>query len=79
MKQSDSRKCHYHPVFITGLNNQIIPYGSPWLGNIFYTALLCTFNIVAEGEEGVRTNRYIAPNRARFRSSERRRISGMVV
>ena len=55
MEQTDSRKGHYHSVFVTGLDNQIVTNRSAWLRNVFYAALLCALNIVAEGKERVGT------------------------
>ena len=55
MEQSDSRKRHRHSIFITGFNYRIVSHGTAWLSNKLHTALMCSFNIVTEREECIRT------------------------
>ena len=51
MEQADTGKCHGNAVFIAGFDNMVITYGTSGLCNVFNTAFVSTFNIVAEGEE----------------------------
>ena len=55
MEKTHSGECHSHTVPICAFDNEIIADRSAGLGNVFYTALLCALDIVAEGEEGIRT------------------------
>ena len=59
MEQPDSCKCHHHTVLVAALYHRIIPHGSPWLCNIFYTALMGSLNIVGEGEKGIAPQSHI--------------------
>ena len=51
VEQADAGKCHGNTVFIAGFDNMVIAYGTSGLCNVFNTAFVSTFNIVAEGEE----------------------------
>ena len=55
MEQTDTGKCHYHAVLVAGINNLIISYGAAWLCHIFYTAFMCSVNVISKWEEGIRT------------------------
>ena len=53
MKQPEPREVHGHAVLVGGFDDLVVTDGAAGLGDIFYTAFLCSFNVVAEGEEGV--------------------------
>ena len=57
MEKTHSCECHSHTVFIRALNNEIVADRSAGLCYVFYTALLSALNIVAEGEERIRSER----------------------
>ena len=63
MEESDTGEAHDHIVCVTGGNDVVVADGAAGLCNIFHAGFKGTFNVVAEGEEGVATKRYpgIAP------------------
>ena len=50
MEQTDSCKCHYHSIFITGFNNQIITNRSARLCDVADAGLPCTLDYIACGK-----------------------------
>lgn len=59
MEQTDSGECHCHTVFVTAFDHCVISYGTAGLNDVFYTALVRTFDIIGEWEEGVGTKGYV--------------------
>ncbi len=57
MEEAHSRKRHNHTVFIRGLDNDIVADRSAGFGDIGNTRALSAFDVVAEGEERIRTER----------------------
>ena len=55
VEKTDSRECHCDIVLVAGIDNIVITDRSTRLCNVFYAALVCAFDIVAEWEECVRT------------------------
>ena len=55
MEKADSCKCHNHSVFIASLYDIVISYGAAGLCHIFHSAPLCSFNIISEGKESIRS------------------------
>jgi hypothetical protein len=55
MEQPYPRKGHCHTIFIAGIDYIIVTDGAACLCYIFNAALVGTFDIVAEGEESIRT------------------------
>ena len=53
MEQTDTGKCHYHVVFITAFDHQIIADRSARLCNVFYTAAVCSFNVITKWEKRI--------------------------
>ena len=53
VEKSYSSKGHYHTVFVAGFYNVVVPYGAARFGDVLYAASVGSFDIVAEGEEGV--------------------------
>ena len=53
MEESHAGEGHRHSVFITAGNNNIVTNGATGLCNVGNAALLCTLDIVIEGEESV--------------------------
>ena len=54
MEQANACECHCHIVLVACTDNMIISYRTSRLCDIAYTAFVCTFDIVSEGEECVR-------------------------
>ena len=44
---------HRHAVLVAAVDHRVIADGTAGLGNVFHTALIGAFNVVAEGEESV--------------------------
>ena len=63
MEESNAGEAHDHIVCVTGGNDVVVADGAAGLCNIFHAGFIGTFNVVAEGEEGVAAKRYpgIAP------------------
>ena len=63
MEEPDAGEAHDHIVRVTGGNDVVVADGAAGLRNIFHAGFIGTFNVVAEGEEGVAAKRYpgIAP------------------
>ena len=55
MEQPYACECHCNAVFVTRVDYMVVTDGAACLCYIVYTALMCPFDIVAEGEEGVGT------------------------
>ena len=53
MEQTDSCEGHCHSIFIAAFDHCIITHGTSWLCYVLHTALMRSFDIVGEGEEGV--------------------------
>ena len=51
MEQTDTSKCHYHVVFITAFDHQIIADRSARLCNVGNTALMRALNVICKREE----------------------------
>ena len=57
VEETNARKCHGDTVAIAGLNDLVIANGSARFRDIRDTALSRSFNVIAEGEEGIRGER----------------------
>jgi len=55
MEQTHTGKCHSHTVFITAFDNKVVANRTTGFSNIFNTAALSSFYVIAEGKESVRT------------------------
>ena len=55
MEETNAREGHRHSVFIAGFYHIIIAHAATSLCHVLHTALVGALNIVAEGEEGIRT------------------------
>jgi hypothetical protein len=53
MEQANMCHSHGHIVLVAGSDNIIVTDGAACLGNVADTAFAGTFDIVAEGEEGI--------------------------
>ena len=53
MEQSDAGKCHYHIILVAAVDNSVITHGAAGLCDVLYAALVCSLDIVGEGEECV--------------------------
>ena len=53
MEQTDSCECHCHSVFVTCTDDVVITNRATRLRNIFYTALMSSFDVVTKWEEGI--------------------------
>ena len=58
MEKTDMRHRHEHTVLVRRLNDIVIANRSAALGDVGNAALMCTFDVVTEGEESVRTECY---------------------
>lgn len=58
VEQAHAGECHDHAVFVAALYHKVVADGAAGLCDIFYSAALCSFDIVAEREERVRAERY---------------------
>ena len=58
VEQAHAGECHDHVVFVAALYHKVVADGAAGLCDIFYSAALCSFDIVAEREERVRAERY---------------------
>ena len=54
VEQTDTRKCHGDAVLVARLDDMVVAYRSTGLGNVFHAALVGPFDVVTEGEEGIR-------------------------
>ena len=81
MEQPHTGECHYHAVFISTFNYDIVAYGAARLSHIADTAASGSFDVVAEREEGVGAERY-AVNRGKILSGlgigQRLRLTGKI-
>ena len=59
MEQPDSCKYHRHAVPVACLDYSIVTHGAAGLNDILNAALLCTVNVIGEGEERVAAKRHI--------------------
>ena len=59
MEQTDACECHRHSVLIADFDHIVVTDRSARLCDIFYAALLLRVDIVAEREEGVRSESHI--------------------
>ena len=55
--QTNTGECHRHSVFIAHIDHIVVTDRSTRLCDILYTALVGTFDIVAEREECIGTER----------------------
>ena len=58
VEQAHAGECHDHAVFVAALYHKVVADGAAGLCDIFYSAALCSFDVVAEREERVRAERY---------------------
>ena len=58
MEQADSGECQYHVVFIAGFDHIVVTDRAARFCDILYTGAVCSFDVVTEWEEGIRTQRY---------------------
>ena len=59
VEQTNTGECHRHSVFVAHIDHVIVTDRSARLRDILYAALVGTFDIVAEWEEGVRAESHI--------------------
>ena len=59
MEQSYAREGHSNTIFVAGHDNMVVANRAASLCNELYTTLMGTLDVVAEGEEGIRTQRYL--------------------
>ena len=57
MEQTDTRERHGNAIFIASFNHMVIAYRTTRLGNVIYSTLMGTLNIVSKREECIRTQR----------------------
>ena len=55
VEQADAGECHGNTVLVASFDNMVVTYRTSGLCNIFYAALVSTFNVIAKREESVRT------------------------
>ena len=55
VEQADPCKCHYHSVLIAGIDHLVIADRAAWLGYILHAAFVGPVNVIAKGEEGIRS------------------------
>lgn len=53
VEETDSGEGHYHVVFVTTIDDCVVSYGTTWFCDVGYTALMGTFDVVGEWEEGI--------------------------
>lgn len=58
MEQADSGECQYHVVFIAGFDHIVVTDRAARFCDVLYTGAVCSFDVVTEWEEGIRTQRY---------------------
>lgn len=51
MEQTDACECHCHLILVASRNNMVVTDTATSLSYILYTTLVCTFDVIAEGEE----------------------------
>ena len=56
VEQTNTGECHRHSVFVAHIDHVVVTDRSTRLRDILYAALVGTFDIVAEREEGVRAD-----------------------
>ena len=54
MEQTDACKRHRDAVFIACFDDMVVAHRTSCLSDVFHAALVRTFDVVAEGEEGIR-------------------------
>ena len=59
VEQTDARKCHHHIIFVAACNNIAVTHGSTWLCDVFYAALMCSLDVIGEGEECIASQSHI--------------------
>ena len=59
VEQTNTGECHRHSVFIAHIDHIVVTDRSTRLCDILYAALVGTFDIVTEREEGVRAEGHI--------------------
>ena len=57
MEQANARESHGDVVLVAGFDDMVVAHRSAGLGHEGHTALVGTFDVVAEGEESVRAER----------------------
>ena len=57
MEKTHSRECHNHTVSVAGFDYEVVTDRAAGLCYIGYAAALCSFDVIAKGEECVRANR----------------------
>ena len=55
VEEADASEGHRDAVLVAGIDDMVVTNGTSCLCDIFYTALVCTFDVVAEGEERIAT------------------------
>ena len=53
MEQTHTREGHGNAVFVAGLDDIVVTDTAAGLCNVFHATLVGTFDVVAEGEEGI--------------------------
>ena len=59
VEQTDTGECHCHSVFVAHIDHVVVTDRATRLCDILHAALVGTFDIVAEREEGVRAESHI--------------------
>ena len=59
MEKTDTGECHSNAVFVASHDNMIVANRATSLGNELYATLMGTLNVVAKGEESIRTQSHL--------------------
>ena len=60
VEQSHSRKCHSDAILVACHDYMVITDGSAGFSDILNAALVCTLNVIAEGEKCITANGHAA-------------------
>ena len=55
VEQSHTVECHCNTVLVTAVDYFLVTHRAARLNDVLHTALLCTLNVITEGEECIRT------------------------
>ena len=59
MEQSHAREGHDHILLVALFDDQVIPNGATWLGDVLHTGSKRALDVIGEGEESVGSQRHI--------------------
>ena len=59
VEQTNACKRHHHIVFIAACDHICITHGSTGLCDVFYAALMCSLDVIGEGEERIASQSHI--------------------